>query len=458
MYPSCTISILRNTFIAIVLVAGIMNAQPDGPRRPVPQRSGVISFEALPVFSPDTSAALINVHYRIRESFFVILRNIESLRTDDFVGKGELLIELWNDKGVAVARHMRNIHIQMQRMPGDDEAPRDLQGAVSFSVPPGTYVVFFNVEDKQSERSFTSKDTRVTSRTAGRGLDVSAPIFSAGPPLENTLTVLNHGTDVFFGERGGLILPVFLPTPSSSVSARYLLTLTTDFRGLEPLEFKLGEALVLDGIPVLVPPPDTLTSAARSVQYRITPSDGHWKTVYLPLPLEKLHPGRAQLKIDLQAGDLMTSTNPTFRVLWPNQPVSLRDQDLAVDALRHIATPDEMDGFKSFSASESIKRFLDFWKKKDPDTATVYNEVMVEYYRRVDAAIRQYSTPDETNGYLSDRGRIYILYGTPATNERVFSPSNPPREVWTYTSVKRKFIFEDRRRNGMYSLIAVENL
>lgn len=84
--------------------------------------------------------------------------------------------------------------------------------------------------------------------------------------------------------------------------------------------------------------------------------------------------------------------------------------------------------------------------------------MMTEYYRRVDASIRQYSTPKEADGYKTDRGRILILYGTPANNERVFSPNQPPREVWTYPAAKRRFVFEDRRRNGIYTLIAVVDL
>jgi len=83
---------------------------------------------------------------------------------------------------------------------------------------------------------------------------------------------------------------------------------------------------------------------------------------------------------------------------------------------------------------------------------------MVEYYRRVDIANRRFSSSREMDGYKSDQGRIFILYGSPSRTERLFSPSSPAREVWTYTQLKKRFIFEDQRRSGIYVLISIENL
>lgn len=431
---------------------------------PVAQRAASISFEAIPLFSADDSAGcLVQVHYRIREDFFIVLRNIESLLPNDFVAKGDLLIELHNKNGIPVGRYLRSIVVRKGSMPADNDIPNDLQGAASFSVPPGEYSVYFNVEDRQSQRSFTNKEKTVTARRHSTAFDVSAPLFVSGPPTSTpegaSFLVLNHGTDVFFGESGGILFTVWAPSATSSLSAAYVLTHQPEFKGLEQRDLRGTEMIVMDGVPDLIPgQKDTLTSEATKVQYRVRPADPRWKTVYLPLPLEKLQPGRSRLKVDVSSGSATKTLQPQFRVLWLNQPLSLRDPDLAIDALQHIASTEEMDTLRSLSQSRTARRFFDYWAKKDPDTTTAYNEMMTEYYRRVDASIRQYSTPKEADGYKTDRGRILILYGTPANNERVFSPNQPPREVWTYPAAKRRFVFEDRRRNGIYTLIAVVDL
>jgi len=464
MQPFSTISICRKTLAALFVCSSVLFPQDEPARMPTMQRAASISFEALPLFSPDDSTqSLVYVHYRIREDFFIVLRNIESILPNDFLAKGDLLIELRNDEGTSVGRYMRSIILKRSLMPDENELPNDLQGAASFSVPPGVYSVFFNVEDRQSQRSFTSKDKTVKTRSPAGEFDVSAPVFVAGPPASTaespSFLALNYGTDVFFGERGGMLLSVWTPPGSPAVTTRYVLTLQPGFKGLDTFEVSGKEILVMDGVPqLLAGQADTLNSTEDSVKYAVRPSGPRWKTVFLPLPLEKLQPGKAEMKIDLSAGTTTKTIQPQFRVLWLNQPISLRDPDLAIDALQHIASAEEMDALRSLSQSRSVQRFFNFWEKRDPDTTSAYNEMMTEYYRRVDAAIRLYSTPNEFDGYKTDRGRIYVLYGTPANNERLFSPNQPPREVWTYSTIKRRFIFEDRRKNGRYALIAVENL
>jgi GWxTD domain-containing protein len=432
-------------------------------QRPAPraQRLSTISFEAIPFFSTDTTGGIVNIHYRIREDFFIVLRNIESIRPDDFLARGEILIELLNNDDVSVARHLRTLRLRKTRIPQEQDSTADVQGSVSFAVPPGTYTVFLNVEDRQSERSFTNRTQKVTTRSPLIGFDVSAPVFVEHPksPADRSFTALNRGTDVYFGERGGHLYAVHFPSSSSGVLATYTLTLEPEQSALGVQEFRGDSLLAIPGLAVLTASvDDTLSASSGDVRYAITNPSNGWTTVFLPLPLERLMPGMARLSVTFRADGVERTLDHTFRVLWLNQPAALRNMDLAIDALYHIASEEEMGTFRTFSQSRSIQRFFEFWRKKDPDTTTAYNELMVEYYRRVDNSIRQYSLGNETNGYKTDRGRIYILYGSPTDTRRLLTPNRFPREVWTYVSLKRRFIFEDQRRNGDYRLITVENL
>jgi len=83
--------------------------------------------------------------------------------------------------------------------------------------------------------------------------------------------------------------------------------------------------------------------------------------------------------------------------------------------------------------------------------------MMAEYFRRVDYAFTSFRTLKEENGVLTDRGKIYILFGKPTAIERSLAPGGPPRELWKYSSLNKEFMFEDPSRQGNYKLIASEN-
>jgi GWxTD domain-containing protein len=127
-----------------------------------------------------------------------------------------------------------------------------------------------------------------------------------------------------------------------------------------------------------------------------------------------------------------------------------------VKALSHIATEEELDQMNAFSSSTSKKAFHAFWRKRNPDTTRAYNPVMAEYYRRVDETILRFSSANEADGYRTDRGRIYILFGSPSITNRLLKPSNAPTEIWTYEKLKRRFTFTDQRKTGNYILIKTE--
>jgi len=139
-------------------------------------------------------------------------------------------------------------------------------------------------------------------------------------------------------------------------------------------------------------------------------------------------------------------------------PRSLARFDLAVDALRYIASEEDIDDMVGFLADGGKERFNEFWRMKDPDTSTAYNEVLEEYYRRVDESIVRFSTRGELDGYKSDRGRIFIVYGTPTSMDRIFRPESGPREVWWYEGIRKRFIFTDPSRTGEYGLSQTEDL
>lgn len=449
----------RFPLAALAAICSFVQAQED-PRSGSPRLSSFpISYEAIPVFRDDTTKAYVTIHYRLREDFFIILRNTEIPADSPFLGRGELAVELLNESGSSVAREIRQIRLRGKSIPTENEEFSDLQGVISLGVPEGTYTVVFNIEDRQSERKFLDRRKTVTTRKPlVSGLDLSVPVFAHLTSTGESYEALNRGTDILFGNAGGALFSVCGMSGQPPIVLAYKLTNRPDAEGLEPQEFSGSNFIVTPGIPIPAERKENEKTSASPILYHVEHAAERWKTLFVLLPFEKLLPGQSKLWIQITSGAQKKDFTIDFRVHWFSRPFSLSDFDLAVDALQHIAKDEEISNLRTLSASHNARAFFDFWRKKDPDTLTAYNELLAEYYRRVDTAIRDYSTSRGNDGYKTDRGRVFILYGAPANTERVFSPDNAPREIWTYPSLKRRFIFEDARKNGSFGLIRSETL
>ena len=163
------------------------------------------------------------------------------------------------------------------------------------------------------------------------------------------------------------------------------------------------------------------------------------------------------MSITVTQGTSKSTKVHNFNIIWPLKPHSLNDFKLAVDAVRHIATEKELDSMTVFSSSKSMTAFRAFWHKRNPDTTRAFNSAMAEYYRRVDETIKRFSSANETDGYRTDRGRIFILFGSPSIMNRLLKPNSAPTEIWTYAKLNRRFTFTDQRKTGNYILSKMEN-
>jgi len=139
-----------------------------------------------------------------------------------------------------------------------------------------------------------------------------------------------------------------------------------------------------------------------------------------------------------------------YLALWQNIPTSLLNLDLAIDMMRFVVDRDVLREMRRGTQAEREVKFRSYWKERDPTPDTDFNELMAEYYRRVDFAHRTFTTPAKP-GIDSDQGRIYIVYGPPDAIERMLPPGGTPAEVWTYGT--RTFIFRATSGFGDFELV-----
>ncbi len=124
--------------------------------------------------------------------------------------------------------------------------------------------------------------------------------------------------------------------------------------------------------------------------------------------------------------------------------------------VRYIMTRSEEKIFLELPAARRDDFISEFWKRRDPDPYSPENEFKEEYFSRLAAADRLF-TGEGKPGWLTDRGRIYILFGPPL--DRIINPiSSQPEErcaeIWYYGGFP--VLFRDPNCLGTFELVTYD--
>lgn len=134
-------------------------------------------------------------------------------------------------------------------------------------------------------------------------------------------------------------------------------------------------------------------------------------------------------------------------------PMSEGELDERLSRLRYVATQSEIDYIEDGGTfRERQQRYAEFWETHDPSPGTPLNEAMVEYFRRIDYANKNFRSYAE--GWLTDMGRVYIVYGPADRVDRdPFTSDGKPRETWEYYGRHMTLVFIDQTGFGDYRLM-----
>ena len=195
------------------------------------------------------------------------------------------------------------------------------------------------------------------------------------------------------------------------------------------------------------------------LDYALAPAnDPRTWTASFEVPGLNFQQGKYEFTVRVKAGGAERTQTNEFNIVWQNMPLSLQDAVDAVEPLAHILSADEIKAMTNSTKQEAMKRLYAYWKKQDPTPGTAYNERMATFYERVDYADFNFTNSRLLNGSMSDRGKIYVLYGAPTNIQRTFLPGEAPTETWTYSNnVHRVFRFEDLSR-GDYKLTEIKDM
>jgi GWxTD domain-containing protein len=303
----------------------------------------------------------------------------------------------------------------------------------SFSLVPGKYFIRTSVEDKESRKTFAQENI-YTIRD-----------FSKKPALSDILLISKLTTPADSASAGSNVKTnKILPNISKNVSMKrdglpFFFEIYSDI----PQDLKLNYQLV--------DTKDKIITSIDTVQHVDT---GRTQVFYSFNNNVELGLGMFQLKVNIGERDNYVSTSSKgFLSRWIGVPTAIKDLDKAIEQLVYIASGGEIDEIEEAETqAEKIKRYMDFWKKKDPTPGSEQNEIFDEYYRRVAYANEAFSHYVE--GWRTDRGMVFIILGAPNNVERhPFEFDSKPYEIWQYYELNKEFVFLDETGFGDYRLI-----
>jgi GWxTD domain-containing protein len=161
-----------------------------------------------------------------------------------------------------------------------------------------------------------------------------------------------------------------------------------------------------------------------------------------------------------------------FRVLNPALPASAVSDLQSVpmseeniirfrNEISYLATPEDLDRFDGLDPEGKRRFLIDFWKARDPDPETPQNEFRSGWVERFNYANKNFTTPTQPEGWKTDQGRVWIVYGKP--DDVIPHPleeggATKPWVEWIYHQMgdqgRVRFIFADMSGGfGSYRLI-----
>jgi GWxTD domain-containing protein len=153
-------------------------------------------------------------------------------------------------------------------------------------------------------------------------------------------------------------------------------------------------------------------------------------------------PSAARARLGIIVALLCLSVIPAQARLKSYPPEDLTNFQLSPDfaqwlvgPLAHVATAEERAGYLALRDDAAAAAFIGaFWERRGPNLQFPPSGPLITFERRAKEADRVFSEGTYL-GRRTDRGTVFILYGSPETVEYASSQTGmgPPIEIWNYT-------------------------
>jgi GWxTD domain-containing protein len=104
---------------------------------------------------------------------------------------------------------------------------------------------------------------------------------------------------------------------------------------------------------------------------------------------------------------------------------------------RYIASVPEIQKYENLTTENAKSKYLtEFWKARDEDPSDDMNHYLKDYLRRLKESNVRFKALSR-EGWKTDRGRVYLVYGQPSEVDRYPNQTESrPYEIWYYHDIE----------------------
>ena len=414
----CFRIILGSLFFAVLSLNFVINAQEINKKL---SEENII-FDIYTIPSQEKDKAKLNIYLKAPYSFFRFIKD-----GDNFLADYEFAVEIKSKKGSISDSKVLQEKLTVSDYIDTNSDDKFFVKDIKFDIPAGEYEVRIVITDMDIKKSIQlSKEEKVTDFWNDK-IGISEIVF--------------YSEEDSSKEKSKNII---IPEPQLNVDYNSALVVNyylfkSDIDNRLNLNVKILPKYSKDS-PVFEEKKEII-ERQNVIEKRI---------MLFPADLEV---GPYIMKIELKDDKSKKEQEVEFSILWENYPILERDLNFSIEQMKYILTDEEYDRISSENIDEKRDSFNKYWKDMDQDTTTERNEVMEEYFRRIDYADQSFYV-SEKNGWESDMGKIYILYGNP---DNIIKRHNlvPPYETWEYHNTNKKYVFWDEFLSGVFKIKSV---
>lgn len=420
---------MKKYLFSLILICNQIFGQPDQIQS---QFFSGLPFQSEIITLPGTGNTF-SVYYTYKIPYRLL---VFERKDDSFSAEFRVTVEILDNDARMVERNIKDTKITVNNFEETNDLSLHLQDFIAFKLDKGEYRINTFISDKNSSDEIPLEPVELI--LSGNKI-VQHPLIIQSQDFicdgQKSFVLANTGGKVpFSGEQFHLIIPLIDTTITE-------INVEIENNGEVTNTTKVNESYV---IPIGVNECQkhlTITSNSEIVPLR---------NFILRNVNEKLNEGELTLKITNNEKSI--DEKYKTKVVWFNKPFSLAYPERAIELLSYIESDSVIYSLLKNSSSKYPQILSDYWKKFDPTPETTFNEIMFEYYSRIDYASREFRSIGKDRNFKSDRGTVYIKFGKPDKIERTSNEQGQVIEIWFYSSPQRKFSFIDKKGTGNFIL------